>query len=233
MKKANILGFYIIMILLSTALSEAQQTIEIGTIYKLGCIIDGFKDVSVDDAVAKKLKAGKGSKIYIYKADDNDYYVEFKTLFSPKDLILRESYVQSGQAYKIDKNILTSANLQMSLNLTSGTLIVPFKLRSKDGSLTGDATIGVYAGIRKELWLGIETTFLASFGLSAITTSAGDDENDTNLGLTGGVGFLIKNWDKVEIGIIAGIDHLGGEAGDNWKYEDDFWFSFMVGYNFD
>ena len=211
------------------AVAEELEELKSETIYKLRHVVTGFINVPEGQV----LKAGKRSKIQIYKKDSTHYYVEMKLVYRPLDEEGKKEYVKPGGNYKIKKDDLQLSDVTTSFDLTSGTLVVPFKLRANDGSLTGDATIGMYAGIRKDLFSIFDTIFLASFGLSNITVSAGENDNETRLGVTVALGFIITDWDKVQIGFITGIDHLGGETGKNWEYEDDPWFSVMIGYTFD
>jgi len=43
--------------------------------------------------------------------------------------------------------------------------------------------------------------------------------------------FLVvaKDWD---IAFLIGVDHLSGDKGKNWQYQDEVWFSFAIGFNF-
>jgi hypothetical protein len=115
--------------------------------------------------------------------------------------------------------------------LSAGPLIVPFKFRLDDESLTGDAELGVYAGITfepgctKSNWC-FRVTPLISAGLSQVSVA---DENDTEnkTAVTIAVGFLITNWADLNIGLIYGQDRIGDSS---WEHEGDGWISFMVGW---
>jgi hypothetical protein len=109
---------------------------------------------------------------------------------------------------------------------STGVLVVPFKLRDKN--IYSDSTIGPYISYK---WEVIEVLFTA--GLSQISISEVGTENiESKTGVTfgGGINFEIyKDWD---IAVLTGIDHLSGQAGDEWKYQDKVWFSFAIGFNF-
>ena len=110
--------------------------------------------------------------------------------------------------------------------VSTGLLVVPFKLRS--GDIFSDSTIGQYISYK---WEVIE--LLATAGLSQISVSEiGTNEIETKTGITYafGVNFEIdKNWD---LALLVGADHLSGATGDNWQYQDKAWVSFAIGFNF-
>jgi hypothetical protein len=110
--------------------------------------------------------------------------------------------------------------------LSSGLLYVPFKFR--DGDLYTDSLVGPYVSVRFQKIEG-----LLSVGLSQVSLSEVGTENvETRQALTGALGLsfeLNKDWD---IAILSGIDHLSGEEGDNWTYQDKPWMAFSIGYNF-
>lgn len=110
--------------------------------------------------------------------------------------------------------------------VNTGILVVPFKVRQ--GDIFSDSTIGPYISYQ---WAVIEV--LATGGLSQISVSeVGTDEVESKTGLTYAVGLNFEidtNWD---IALIAGKDRLSGNDGDTWKYQDDWWWSFAIGFNF-
>lgn len=110
--------------------------------------------------------------------------------------------------------------------INTGVLVVPFKLR--DGNFYSDSTIGPYISYKWEYW---ET--IATLGLSKISTSEIDtDEVTSEDGLTFALGAsyeVAKDWD---IALLIGVDHLSGDKGESWQYQDEIWFSFAIGFNF-
>ncbi len=110
--------------------------------------------------------------------------------------------------------------------VSTGLLVVPFKFRS--GDVYSDSAIGPYVSYK---WDVVE--ILATAGISQISVSQiGSEEIETETGLTAafGINFEIDtNWD---IAFLVGVDHLSGDKGDNWKYQDKAWFSFGIGFNF-
>jgi hypothetical protein len=118
-------------------------------------------------------------------------------------------------------------------NISHGTLIVPFKIREHNWTLTGDATIGYYVGLNfvLPLW-DLHIIPLASFGLSTVTVPVSDESTEDKTGITGAGGVVIKHGKSFQIGIIAGVDHLGGQEGKDFEYEDNLWISVMIGFDF-
>ena len=114
----------------------------------------------------------------------------------------------------------------------SGPLIVPFKYRTDDHSLSGEATIGYYAGYRTEIkmpWANARipiSPFIAG-GLSQINVSTNGD-TDNKSGVTIAAGILIQNWADVNVGFVFGQDRIGDSS---WEHEGDDWVSFMIGWN--
>lgn len=110
--------------------------------------------------------------------------------------------------------------------VSTGVLVVPFKLR--DGDIYSDTTVGPYISYK---WEVIE--MLATIGLSQISVSeVGSEDVESRTGLTGAVGVnfeVDKNWD---VALLAGVDHLSGKVGDEWKYQGEPWYSFAIGFNF-
>lgn len=116
-------------------------------------------------------------------------------------------------------------------SISHGTLVVPFKYRTEDGRLTGDSTIGYYFGKRIE-WNDLDFIPLISFGISAISTPLDENDTDTELGVSAALGVILKHSGDFQTGIVCGIDHIGGDNTISYKYQDDIWLSFMIGYNF-
>ncbi len=127
---------------------------------------------------------------------------------------------------KLDKS--TSVSWEGAV---SGPLVVPFKYRGNDGSLSGESSIGMYAGygLEPEIWNSFRlplTPFIAG-GLTQISTTNDNDEATNNTGLTVAVGLLIQNWGGLNIGLVYGQDRIGKK---DWKHEGRGWTSFMVGW---
>lgn len=110
--------------------------------------------------------------------------------------------------------------------VNTGVLVIPFKFRN--GDVFSDTAIGPYISYK---WEVVE--ILATAGISQISVSEiGSEDVESETGLTAalGVNFEIDtNWD---VAFLVGFDHLSGEKGENWKYQDKAWISFGIGFNF-
>ena len=111
-------------------------------------------------------------------------------------------------------------------------MIVPFKYRLDDDTITGEAALGYYAGYRCEMRILFTdhilncSPFIAG-GLSQVSVEEnGEIENKS--GFTWAAGLLINNWANLNIGIVYGEDRIGDE---NWEHEGEAWISFMVGWD--
>ena len=115
--------------------------------------------------------------------------------------------------------------------MSAGPLIVPFKYRTGDKSLAGDATIGMYAGITFEPgctqsnWC-FRFTPLISAGLFQVSVSDGE-ETESKSAATWTAGFLITNWTDINICVVYGQDRIGDKE---WEHEGDGWWSVMIGW---
>lgn len=100
-----------------------------------------------------------------------------------------------------------------------------------DESLSGDAEIGLYAGITFEFgctksnWC-VQITPLISAGISQISISD-DDDTENRSAATIACGLLITNWADLNIGLIYGQDRIGDS---DWEHEGEGWLSFMIGW---
>lgn len=108
----------------------------------------------------------------------------------------------------------------------TGILVIPFKLRQ--GDIFSDSTVGPYFSYKFERLELIATTGLAQISVAEM----GSDEIESKSGLTAGLGISFELAQKWDVAFIAGVDHLSGSAGDEWKYQDKPWLSFAIGYNF-
>jgi len=145
--------------------------------------------------------------------------------------ILKESYYS------------TSFKKISNYNLSFGILTVPFKLRPKkndiNSNITTDITIGPYLGLTKRIAprKRYYITIPANIGLSYINindnnTSNTTNDNDINVvpGITWSTGIIFQLSD-FNIGFVTGQDFASG-IGSDWIYNNEFWYSFAIGYNF-
>jgi len=123
--------------------------------------------------------------------------------------------------HRVQKSLYTRVG-----GVSTGVLVVPFKLR--DGDIYSDSTIGPYISYK---WEVVE--ILATAGLAQISVSeVGTEEVETETGITAGLGVSFEidtNWD---VAFLVGVDHLSGDKGEEWEFQDDVWISFGIGFNF-
>lgn len=197
-------------------------------LYELKFQIEGFYKKS-DPAKIRKT-GSKGTRFSIIKEVDiwNDklIHVEFKNLLPEGS-----EYVLDDDIYIIEKSILED-RYKPVFGDSFGLLLIPYKYRTKDGSLTSDPAFGAYWGFTNK-WLGFHSTLLVGAGLSHIVTTDGNTNKiEYKTALTFGTGLTSTISEKYHAGIFAGIDRLGGEAGKWWKYENELWISVTIGYKF-
>lgn len=182
-----------------------------------------------------KYFAGPGTEFYIENRDEKSgiyeiYFPDQDDITPPKDTSLKA--VTEGQLYRIKSDDLSPSAYRTNWILDHGALIVPFKLREKDNSLSGESTIGYYLGSKSDYAFFSGTVF-ASAGLSLISVNnseTGSSENHT--GYTWSIGYAFDSRDDFQAAIVVGQDRLGGSAGDNWEYEGDTWISVAIGFGF-
>jgi len=211
------------------------EELEEGKVYRLHKTV---YDVELARDTSKKFIAVKESKFRVVDSSNTSHYVvSFVTLYNhiPETGFLLKSTVRTDEEYLLKKKI-NEVPLEKSSSISrggavSGPLIVPFKYRTSDKILSGDATIGYYAGYSIEPKIPFTETrvpispFIAG-GLSQVSVAENEDIiNQT--GITLAVGVLIQNWAGINIGLVYGQDRIGDK---NWEYEGKGWISFMVGW---
>ena len=228
---------FILFALFCTTLKAEVEGLEVGKIYRLNKTL---RDVaSASTPTENDYVAAKDSKFKVVYISDDSYVVRFVTIYEDggeeegKD----KKSVEYDEEYLVKKSMhAAKVPLDRSVTLSkggpvSGPLIVPFKYRLDDDSLTGEATIGYYAGYNMEPriwftdWRVPVSPFIAA-GLSQVSVSNnGDETNQT--GVTLAVGILVQDWAGVNIGLVYGQDRIGDKS---WEHEGEDWVSFMVGW---
>jgi len=124
-----------------------------------------------------------------------------------------------------------------------GTLVVPIKMRPKQGDVpfdfTTDFTLGSSFGYSFRMshyqpnYLSIVGVFgVTSVGVDSTTTKGTITQPNTKLSaITPGIG-VIAEISNFQIGAVVGWDIVGGVTGENWIYNGKTWFSFGIGYQF-
>jgi hypothetical protein len=199
-------------------------------------------------ATANVMQLGDSSKTFIAMKnnkfevlstlDSGDYLIRFDTIYTSTDQHHSSSnWVNWDQIYILPAKLygvmdVGSAVRESLTGLSAGPLVVPFKYRTGDNSLSGDATIGMYAGITFEPgciyqnWC-IRLTPLISAGLSQVTVANGQD-SESKSSATWATGFLITDWANLNIGVVYGQDRIGDKS---WEHEGDGWWSIMIGWD--
>ncbi len=108
----------------------------------------------------------------------------------------------------------------------TGVLVVPFKMRT--GDLYSDSTIGGYLA-----WQYKRLQVLGSAGLTNVSVSeVGTNKVESKIGGTYALGMMFRVKRDWDVGVVVGRDHLSGEYGSGWAYQDKTWWAFAIGYNF-
>lgn len=214
-----------------TLQAEADELVE-GKTYRLNKSVYDLKCTDDDN---NEYKVANNSKFLVIdtKVDPDNYIVRFITIYNNDDV---KSTVRDDVEYRLSKvigGVPVEKSVQQSLvGPVSGPLIIPFKYRLDDESLSGEAAIGYYAGFRAEPRIPFTqqrlplSPFIGA-GLTQIDVST-DATSDNKTGITLAVGILIYNWADVNIGLVFGQDRVGDNS---WVHEGDTWVSFMVGWD--
>lgn len=202
--------------------------------YRVVFPVDGIRAASANQkcnvaAPTPKIAAGTKSVFVEHKRneDGTELIGEFNYV-STMGVETTASSPTLGTAYRlcIKEEDVPEWKIRRAGGIDTGVLVIPFKVRS--GSLYSDSTVGPYiAGS------GSTISLLATFGLTQISTKPRDQsELKEETGLTFALGTIWrvkKDWD---IGLVAGIDHLSGDAGRDFRFQNKWWWSFSIGYNF-
>lgn len=209
-----------------------------------------------EDAEIYDKKVGAQSKFVVIDSDDKDKYaIKFINIYQASkikqaEIRKKNSYkdffpsdVIEDNIYYLKKEVINGVPVEKKVHqsfggLVSGPLVVPFKYRISDDSISGEATVGYYAG-----W-GWDTNFFGasekyvtftpflSAGITQVSITKvdenGESETENKSGFSWATGVLVKNWDNVNIGVVYGQDRIGDK---NWKHEGEGWLSLSVGWD--
>lgn len=188
---------------------------------------------------------GYGTKFEVLSIPNNDYYIikivdyyGYYVFENGKETSKNSDVVTHALYYLNEKHGSTGVKVTdfvyNSFNgVTSGPLIIPFKYRTNDKSISGEVTIGYYAGYTFSISKDIGITPIISAGLSQIPVAETTGTNNelitkNRTGFTWAIGFLLSNWDGVNIGLVYGQDRIGDSS---WEHEGKPWASFSIGWN--
>jgi hypothetical protein len=221
------------ILLLAFSFVAAAQSLEENKIYRLSKTVNDLVLIPPADE-SNKFVAAKGSKFVVIDSGGSTFYVV--RFVSVVDFKESKSTVVEDSEYKLSKTIgLVDISRSVERSFggpVSGPLVVPFKYRLDDKSLSGDAAIGYYAGYGFEPKI-IGTDFripispFVAGGLSQISV-VNNGTTDNKTGITLAVGFLIQNWANINIGLVIGQDRIGEST---WAHEGGRWVSFMIGWD--
>jgi hypothetical protein len=216
------------------SIAALAEDLQVGKIYRLSSTVE-VKKVGDISTVYTALKNSKYE--VIAKDATGNFIVQFSKVYTSEETRFANTrWVNWDETFvlpsKVSNTFEVSAISKESLTgLSAGPLVVPFKYRTGDDSISGDATIGMYAGITfepsctKSNWC-FRITPLLSVGLSQVSVLDGaNTENKTSA--TWAAGFLISNWSDLNIGVVYGEDRIGDSS---WQHEGDGWLSIMIGW---
>lgn len=224
-----------VAVLLLPLVSQAQ-ILEEKTVYRLDVSV--YDLVNVRDATQTDIIAGADSKFVVvgFDAAKQVYYIRFVKVIDPIQVPKKLATATTDEIYKLNqlRGVLAiEKTVQKAMDgFVSGPLIVPFKFRQDDGTISGQATVGYYIGYAGEPKIaGTDKRFtIAPFfsgGLTQIDVSKnGTTESRSGVTLAGG--FLINNWANANFGAVYGWDWIGDKT---WEHEGKGWISFMVGWS--
>lgn len=137
----------------------------------------------------------------------------------------------NGTVIEVSDEQLHDASFNLSRALVHGVLLAPFKIRTEDKSLTGQSTLGYYFGMRSDSALVNMTPFFSA-GLSFVNGVDEENPEENVTAFSSSIGLSFETKTNFQFAVMYGFDHVGGELGEKWIYEDDPWFSVGLGYDF-
>jgi len=179
------------------------------------------------------------SKFEVLDSSKKDVYlIQFEKIYKNDIINGDQNYAEENVPYYIDRRFDYGRDKQVDLEklvnksfagFVSGTLVVPFKYRVDDHSISGESTLGYYAGYGFDISTIAVTPFLSA-GLTQVAVASlnnGEATNKNKSGFTWAAGFLLQNWDKLNIGLVYGRDLIGDQQ---WEHENQGWWSLSVGW---
>jgi hypothetical protein len=178
-----------------------------------------------------KYKADAKSKFHIVEETGENANKKLKLYFTKVVKKEGDGYVKENELYFVNAAEFNNSYYWRRTRIVHGLLVMPFKLRTKDGTLSGESTLGYYAGIESD-FLQAKSSYVAAAGLTLIPITDTAGKTDQKTGVTAALGWIFTTLDNFQIGAFVGVDHLGGDSGRAWKYENDPWVSISIGFNF-
>lgn len=243
-KRGQIAAVLLLVCFQGETFSQENELPDLNAQHKLRVDITSLEKYSEGKTSAGNYAAGRGSTFFIYDTETETVTVAGNPVKKQK-LVIKFNRIKKpnctkrkkkpcaaarkNQFYLLDSSLVKNFYYKAS-SASHGIMVVPFKIRGDDGSLSGQSTLGYFLGYKKDRLLG-SGTFFGSVGLTQVDVPIDGDSTDSRTGLTVSGGFLFQFTDGFQTAIVIGADHLGGEAGDDWEYEDDVWISIGLGFN--
>ena len=102
-----------------------------------------------------------------------------------------------------------------------------------NGQFAPGGSIGLSVGLRFNMFANIIGSLVVFGGGTPITLNdVNSTETKTRFGATWGYAFVIELTGKTQICFVGGWDHLGGEDGKDWAFNDKHWIALGIGFNF-
>jgi len=193
------------------------------------------------------------------KMDEEDGYIYIKvfsgvtTESSKVKINFDDSKTEtSSTLYKVKLTDMKSYNKIWQQGMSWSTLILPIKYRPAaelngtkfEKTFSTDLSIGPFLGYKFKTGKSYNQFFqigafagptLIQFPSTVVPnngqTNQNNITNDNLIGFTYGWGAVFQ-FDKLQIGLIKGVDQLGGEKSKQWQYDGKSWWSFAIGYKF-
>jgi hypothetical protein len=193
----------------------------------------------------KRYYATPGSILWVTsKPDKNgDVIVRFKENWTNSLIgteVENEDYKKENDAlvkpdisYKINAAHLQNCAAK-SRGLDYGLLVIPYKLHLNDHSLSGESSVGGYAGMQLNT-PGVALSLVLSAGIGVVPTTTTETDGTVKTGHAAsftGAGGLIFTFSRIsmfQVGLIAGVDLTG--KGSQYKYDGKPWIAVSFGTN--
>lgn len=212
---------------------SSKYKIDAGLVYRKMIEEDGYMYLKVLNQVTKN--ADKNVKLF-YKSDTTN-----------------EVHNKDNETlYRVKLTDLKSYNKIWQQGMTWSTLVLPIKYRPAtefngtkfERTFSTDLSIGPFLGYKFKTGKSYNQFFqfgafagptLIQFPTTVVPNNNQSNQNnitnDNLIGFTYGWGIVFQ-FDQLQIGLINGLDQLGGEKSKQWQYDKKTWWSFAVGYKF-
>jgi hypothetical protein len=199
------------------------------------CVVEEAKEEETKGDEKIKKEGTKTAEKHL-KASNDFYHIGVGRLVDcPKDQDKIKLLVSLNEVYRVAKSELDQYGFSRS-GWVYGALLVPYKYYFHDKSFSSATTIGPYLGYRMD-GLGINTSAVASIGLSSLTVAnpTGSGDTSTIQGFSFAIGFIgnvNKNDNPMTFGVLVGKDWAGSNSSVPYKHEGKTWAAIEIGFSF-